>query len=106
MGVERVEGAHEGVVGEEAGVLPVQQQGEPVSLVAVAAVIAAQGQVKAEDQEKSEPAGRSESSGNDRGSFLGHPGMFLPDARNWKKGRGVDGGSVPGCSVPVNVSSR
>ena len=56
--VEGVEGPDERIVGEEGRVLTVEEQGEPVRLVAVAAVITAQGQVETEDQEIEEPARR------------------------------------------------
>ncbi|HMB04504.1 MAG TPA: hypothetical protein VKP69_12295 [Isosphaeraceae bacterium] len=56
--VEGVERADERVVGEERRILPVEQQGEPIRLVVVAAVIAAQGEIEAEDQDDDQPAGQ------------------------------------------------
>ena len=50
MRVELVERADERVVGVEAGVLPVQEQRQPVRLIAVEAVIAASGQVEAKEE--------------------------------------------------------
>ena len=52
MRIEAIKRSHERVVGIEPEVLTVLEDREPVSLVALEAVIAAQGQIKPEQQEK------------------------------------------------------
>ena len=59
VGVEGVEGADERVARIESGILLVQQQGKAIGLVAVKAVISAQGEIQPQDQAISQPPGRS-----------------------------------------------
>ena len=55
MRIERVERTHERIVGENRRILVVQEQRQPIGLVAVEAVISAQAQVKTQDDDIDQP---------------------------------------------------
>ena len=65
MGIECIECPHERVIGKDRRVLGVQQQGKAIGLVAIKAVITAQGEIEPEDQAISKPSRQA------RGSFSG-----------------------------------
>ena len=108
MRIECVECPHERVVGKNRRILLVQEQRQPISLVAVEAVVAAQGQVKTQDDDKTSHRGRSRPA---RGSDRASPDIdgLLPS-----EPRGVARHdefptrppSVPLLATSVNVSSR
>ena len=104
VGVEAVEGPDERVVGVEPGVLLVEQEREPIRLVALAAPVAAEGQEEAEQ-------GRDRRPNGERAPKLRPDPAWRTAPDPWDAARRAGGsrraaGVWPGRADPVNVSSR
>ena len=56
VGIERVEGTDERIAGKKRGILLMQQEGKAIGLVAIEAVIPAQGEIQSEDQAITQPS--------------------------------------------------
>ena len=96
----------ERIVGVQLRILSVQQQGQPVCLVAVEAVVASKGQVETQENRKDEPTRWLAWSGE--GCPQTSPGSFPTRARGEfasRPGREFTR-SVPRPKLSVNVSSR